>query len=73
MSDGVVVRQAVIGDLEELVAMWTRYIRVHALNPAYRRIELTRWRCAAACFGGTSRRPRAPCSCWRRKKAASTA
>ena len=39
MSDGVVVRQAVIGDLEELVAMWTRYIRVHALNPAYRRIR----------------------------------
>ena len=33
MSDGVVVRQAVIGDLEELVAMWTRYIRVHALQP----------------------------------------
>ncbi|WP_419949047.1 GNAT family N-acetyltransferase [Candidatus Palauibacter sp.] len=39
MSEGGVVRRAELGDIEGLVAMWTRYMRVHALNPAYRRIR----------------------------------
>lgn len=39
MSEEVVVRAATVDDIEELVAMWSRYMRVHALNPAYRRIR----------------------------------
>ncbi|WP_420634430.1 GNAT family N-acetyltransferase [Candidatus Palauibacter sp.] len=39
MSEGGAVRPAEMSDIEELVAMWTRYMRVHALNPAYRRIR----------------------------------
>lgn len=39
MSESGVVRPAETGDIEELVAMWSRYIRVHALNPAYRRLR----------------------------------
>lgn len=39
MSETVTVRQARVGDIEELVAMWTRYMRIHALNPAYRRLR----------------------------------
>ena len=39
MSENGVVRPAKTGDIEELVAMWSRYIRVHSLNPAYRRLR----------------------------------
>ncbi len=30
------VRQATLDDLDELVALWAHYIRVHRANPAYR-------------------------------------
>ncbi len=39
MSDGGVVRRATEKDLDELVAMWAQYMRIHALNPAYRKLR----------------------------------
>lgn len=35
MSDGVVVRTATEEDLDELVALWAHYIRIHRVNPGY--------------------------------------
>lgn len=36
MTVDVPVRKATLDDLEELVALWAHYIRVHRANPAYR-------------------------------------
>lgn len=39
MSDEALLRLATSADVDELVAMWAQYMRVHALNPAYRRLR----------------------------------
>lgn len=35
-NDDTAVRRAVLADLEEVVALWSHYIRTHRENPAYR-------------------------------------
>lgn len=39
MSDESTIRLATEEDVDELVAMWAQYMRVHALNPAYRQLR----------------------------------
>jgi GNAT superfamily N-acetyltransferase len=39
MSATGAVRLATAADLDELVAMWAQYMRVHAMNPAYRQLR----------------------------------
>ncbi len=39
MSDDAILRPATNADVDELVAMWAQYMRVHGLNPAYRRLR----------------------------------
>jgi len=41
MRDGGQLREATEGDLNELVALWTHYIRDHRHNPAYNRVART--------------------------------
>lgn len=36
MSEDVVIRPASLADLDEVVALWAHYIRVHRSNPVYR-------------------------------------
>ena len=36
MTADVPVREATMDDVDELVALWAHYIRVHRTNPAYR-------------------------------------
>ena len=36
MTTEIEVREATLDDLDELVALWAHYIRVHKANPAYR-------------------------------------
>lgn len=36
MTADLKVREAILDDLDELVALWAHYIRVHRTNPAYR-------------------------------------
>jgi len=36
MTTEIKVREATLDDLDELVALWAHYIRVHKANPAYR-------------------------------------
>lgn len=38
MRTGPALRPATADDLEELVAIWSHYIRAHSLNPAYRKL-----------------------------------
>jgi GNAT superfamily N-acetyltransferase len=38
MSPATHVRKATIDDLEEILALWVHYIRIHRRNPAYRNL-----------------------------------
>lgn len=39
MSRDGILRLATLVDVDELVAMWAQYMRIHARNPAYRRLR----------------------------------
>lgn len=55
MSEEFGLREATEGDLDELVALWTYYIRDHRHNPAYNRVTRTGFVSRRAAFANDIR------------------